>query len=137
MDPLRVRQARLEAGLSLAQVAGADVSRTFIHFVEHGRSRPSNAVLALIARRTGKPMSYFLQDQLRMSPQGTDLAEELTGIADRVRRFIALRQLAPAEHEGMRLLEVSLQQGAQFARAVERGTSRTRAGSVAQSRKAG
>src|SRR5690348_3169972 len=50
VDPARVREARREAGLSLAQLAGDEVSRTFLHFVEHGRSRPSQAVLALIAR---------------------------------------------------------------------------------------
>jgi len=52
---------RLQAGLSLAQVAGGDVSRTFLFLVEQGRSRPSKPVLALIARRTGKPVDYFLQ----------------------------------------------------------------------------
>src|SRR5215470_17888054 len=45
VNPARVREARIEAGLSLAQVAGDDVSRTFIHFVEQGRSRPSQNVL--------------------------------------------------------------------------------------------
>ena len=59
VDPERVREARLEAGLSLAQIARDDVSRTFIHFVETGKSRPSQRILALIARRTGKPISYF------------------------------------------------------------------------------
>ena len=53
MDSVRVRQARIEAGLTLAQVAGDEVSRTFIHLVEHGRSRPSKETLALIAKRTG------------------------------------------------------------------------------------
>src|SRR5438094_6409883 len=77
VDPLRVRQARLEAGLSLAQVAGDDVSRTFIHFVEQGRSRPSIVVLGLIARRTGKPMSYFLTNPTPDSQPHSDLADEL------------------------------------------------------------
>jgi len=36
-----VRQARLEASLSLAQVAAGEVSRTAIHLIEYGRVKPS------------------------------------------------------------------------------------------------
>lgn len=68
INPDRVRQARLEAGLSLAQLARTDVSRVFIHMIETGKSRPSPRVLALIARRTGKPTSYFLAGRRRDSP---------------------------------------------------------------------
>jgi tetratricopeptide (TPR) repeat protein len=55
-----VRRARQEAGLSLADVAGASVSRTAIHYIEIGRTRPSWETLRLIARRTRKPIDYFL-----------------------------------------------------------------------------
>ena len=55
-----VRQARLEAGLSLAGVAGDDITRAAIHLIETGKSRPSMPTLELISRRTGKPLSYFL-----------------------------------------------------------------------------
>ncbi len=37
MDPDRVRRARITAGLTLAEIAGDDVSRTFIHQVATGR----------------------------------------------------------------------------------------------------
>ena len=60
--PGSVRQARLEAGLSLAQVAGGDITRAAIHLIENGRSRPSMPTLELIARRTGRPVSYFLPE---------------------------------------------------------------------------
>ena len=36
-----VREARLEAGLSLADIAGGELSRTAIHLIEHGRVNPS------------------------------------------------------------------------------------------------
>jgi tetratricopeptide (TPR) repeat protein/DNA-binding XRE family transcriptional regulator len=55
-----VKQARLELGLSLADVAGSQLSRTAIHLIEHGRSRPSMQTLRLIARRTNKPIEYFI-----------------------------------------------------------------------------
>ena len=55
-----VREARQEAGLSLADVAGDQLSRTAIHLIEHGRVNPSLETLQQIARRTRKPVSYFL-----------------------------------------------------------------------------
>ncbi len=55
-----VRQARIEAGLSLAQVAEGEVSRTAIHLIEHGRTLPSFETLQQIARRTRKPLEFFL-----------------------------------------------------------------------------
>lgn len=55
-----VRQARFEAKLSLAQVAGGQVSRTAIHLIETGRTRPSAETLEHIASRTGKPIDFFL-----------------------------------------------------------------------------
>jgi tetratricopeptide (TPR) repeat protein len=60
VKPGSVRQARLEAGLSLAGVAGSDLTRAAIHLIETGKSRPSMPTLELIARRTGKPLSFFL-----------------------------------------------------------------------------
>jgi tetratricopeptide (TPR) repeat protein/DNA-binding XRE family transcriptional regulator len=58
--PEAVRQARIEAGLSLADVAGKEVTRAAIHLIETGKSRPSMNTLTLVAKRTGKPVSYFL-----------------------------------------------------------------------------
>ena len=118
MDPERVRQARVEAGLSLAQLAGDDVSRTFIHFVERGRSRPSRRVLALIARRTGKPISYFtLQPPGDLQPS-TDLASELTRVAHHVRQFDTVNRLTNLEHEAMKLIELTLRQAAEMTKSV-------------------
>ena len=106
MIPARVREARREAGLSLAQLAKADVSRTFIHFVEKGKARPSKQVLVLIARRTGKPISYFLAQP----PTGanSELTAELTEVANHIRRIAANQQLSSLEREAMRLVELSL-----------------------------
>lgn len=59
--PGSVKQARLEAGLSLGQVAQGDISRTAIYFVETGKAKPSVETLQLIATRTGKPMDFFLE----------------------------------------------------------------------------
>jgi len=50
----------MEAGLSLAEVAGETVSRAAIHYIETGRTRPSWETLQQIARRTRRPIQFFL-----------------------------------------------------------------------------
>jgi tetratricopeptide (TPR) repeat protein len=60
IKPGTVKQARMEAGLSLGQVARGDISRTAIYFVETGKAKPSIETLKLIAERTGRPLDYFL-----------------------------------------------------------------------------
>jgi transcriptional regulator with XRE-family HTH domain len=119
VDPLRVRAARQEAGLSLAQVAGDDVSRTFLLFVEQGRSRPSLRVLSLIARRTGRPVSYFAVSAGQQIEGAPDLASTLLAVAGRVRRLGEQMTLSKVDHEAIKLLEVAVRQGAQLVRVIE------------------
>jgi len=66
-----VKQARAEAGLSLAQVANGVVSRTAIYFVETGRAKPSIETLKLIAERTGRPLDFFLARPSTMEPRSS------------------------------------------------------------------
>jgi tetratricopeptide (TPR) repeat protein len=58
--PGSIRQARLEAGLSLGQVASGQISRTAIFLAETGKTRPTLPTIQLIANRTGKPIEFFL-----------------------------------------------------------------------------
>ena len=118
VDSDRVRQARIDAGLSLAQLAGNDVSRTFLHFVEHGKSRPSRSILNLIAKRTGKPVRYFLAPSESQSEDQSDLATELARIAGAVRRFSRRRSLSQSERAAMRLLQGALEHGAQLVNSI-------------------
>jgi len=60
VDPVKLREARLAAGLSLAAVAGPELSKASIHLYETGRVRPSRRALELIARRTQRPIESFL-----------------------------------------------------------------------------
>lgn len=114
VDPARVRQARIAAGLSLAEVAGHEVSRTMIHFVESGQSQPSRRVLRLIARRTRKPMSYFL---LKGDDESdSDVAAELSAAAARLKRFANAHQLAGVERDALLLAQATLRQTAALAR---------------------
>ena len=119
VDPARIRAARLEAGLSLAQLARDDVSRTFIHYIEMGRSRPSPRVLALIARRTRKPISYFTAQSGRNLQTELDLPAELVRMANLVREFNDSQRLDDVESSSMKLVELILRQAAQVSMAIQ------------------
>jgi tetratricopeptide (TPR) repeat protein len=62
LRPGAVKQARQEAGLSLAKVGAGHVTAPAIFLIETGRTRPSLPTLEHIARRTGKPVDFFLAD---------------------------------------------------------------------------
>src|SRR5437588_12113957 len=59
----RVRSARREAGLSQAQLAGAELTKGFISQIESGLVRPSVRSLQIIAARLGRPLDYFVGDE--------------------------------------------------------------------------
>jgi len=81
--PGSVKQARMEAGLSLGQVAQGDISRTAIYFVETGKAKPSLETLQLIAQRTSKPLEYFLGDAVGLSDEAAlGQLERLVAIGD-------------------------------------------------------
>lgn len=73
--PGSVREARLGSGLSLAQVAGDKLTRSAVHRIEKGLAKPSLASLALIAERTGQPLSFFIEGQTA-PPQSLELLFE-------------------------------------------------------------
>jgi tetratricopeptide (TPR) repeat protein len=87
--PGRVLQARQEAKLSLAQVARGKVSRTAIHLIETGKSRPTLETLTLIAERTGRPLEFFVD------------AEQLAALTPAVQR---------ADPSALQVLELALAQ---------------------------
>lgn len=102
--PGSVKQARLDAGLSLGQVARSDISRTAIYFVETGKAKPSMETLRLIADRTGRPVDYFLAE-----PSTAPLpAGEIAQLEQMMARGDAVGAAARAEHLlGQRLDEES------------------------------
>jgi tetratricopeptide (TPR) repeat protein len=89
IKPGSVKQARAEAGLSFGQVAGDDISRTAIYFVETGKAKPSIETLTLIAQRTGKPIEFFLLDP------GAHPMTHASGVAE-VERLLATGENAGA-----------------------------------------
>src|SRR5260370_12373822 len=65
IKPGSVKQARQEAGMSLAQVGKGRVTAPAIYLIETGRTRPSLPTLEHIAHRTGKPVEFFLATPAR------------------------------------------------------------------------
>ena len=94
------------------------MSRTFIHLVETGAARPSLAVLELIARRTGKPVSYFKKPAKR-NAASIELSDTLSAAAKDVKRFITRTRLTPSEVEAMRLVESSIRRAARLALSIK------------------
>jgi tetratricopeptide (TPR) repeat protein len=56
----RLRQARLERGLSQDALAQPEFTKSYVSAVERGKARPSLKALELMARRLGIPLSEFL-----------------------------------------------------------------------------
>ena len=83
----KIRQARLDAGMSQRQLCGEEITRNMLSLIENGGAKPSMKTLTVLARRLGKPVGYFLDDT---APDPT----ELTASAE------ALRQAEEALAEG-------------------------------------
>ncbi len=73
----RIKTVRTKRGMTLAQVGGEELSRSFLSLVESGRSRISLRALAIVAERLETPIAYFLQDEdvSRTAELGLDYAE--------------------------------------------------------------
>ncbi len=75
-------------------------------------------MLALIARRTGKPMGYFLIANSRNSELGDQLASELSEVAAHIRRFVSATRPSKLERGALNLVEASVRHGADIARSL-------------------
>jgi len=88
----RIRAVRLERGLSLAQLGGDDLSRSFLSLVELGRSRISLRALAIVAQRLDQPISYFLDG----ASDSTEARAEL--LLDQAEASLREQEPGRAEH---------------------------------------
>lgn len=60
----RLKQARLEMGLSQRQLCGEEITRNMLSQIENGSAKPSMATLEYLAKRLNKSISYFLEEQV-------------------------------------------------------------------------
>ena len=63
----KLRQARLEAGLSQRALCGGEITRNMLSRIENGAAQPSMRTLQYLAGRLDKPVSFFLEDQAVVS----------------------------------------------------------------------
>lgn len=80
----KLRNARLEAGLSQRQLCGDTITRNMLSQIENGSANPSMATLQYLAGRLGKPVSFFLQEETVLSPN--------PGLLQQARQAYARRQ---------------------------------------------
>ena len=64
----KLRQARLEAGMSQRQLCGEEITRNMLSLIENGSAKPSMKTLQYLAGRLGKSVSYFLEETAVLSP---------------------------------------------------------------------
>ena len=64
----KIKEARLQAGLSQRQLCGEEITRNMLSQIENGSARPSMSTLQYLASRLGVSVSYFLEEQAVTSP---------------------------------------------------------------------
>ena len=64
----KLKQARLDAGLSQKALCGDRITRNMLSQIENGSARPSMDTLRYLAGQLGNPLSYFLEDDAVTSP---------------------------------------------------------------------
>ena len=64
----KLKQARLEAGLSQRQLCGEEITRNMLSLIENGAAKPSMKTLQYLAGRLGKSVSFFLEETAVLSP---------------------------------------------------------------------
>ena len=64
----KLKQARLDAGLSQRQLCGDVITRNMLSQIENGAARPSMDTLRYLASQLGRPESYFLEEDGLFTP---------------------------------------------------------------------
>lgn len=64
----RIKQARLESGVSQRALCDGLITRNMLSLMENGRAKPGMDTLAALAERLGKPVSWFLEEKAVLSP---------------------------------------------------------------------
>lgn len=67
----KLKQARLEQGLSQRQLCGDVITRNMLSLIENGSASPSMDTLRYLAGKLGKTVSYFLDEDVLISPNQT------------------------------------------------------------------
>jgi len=98
----KVRKARQKAGLTQAELAGPELSRSFISEIERNERNPSIATMRMLAERLARPLAYFTGDLVKSDYDRAQLlisqAHTCLELGDRdglASALGALRQITP------------------------------------------
>ena len=78
----RIKEARLEAGISQRQLCKGVITRNMLSQIENGSARPSMNTLSHIAQQLGKPVSFFLEEDAVTSPNQEVMARARQAYCD-------------------------------------------------------
>lgn len=67
---IKLKNARLDIGLSQSSMANDIVTRTMLSKIENGAAKPSLTTLTKLAERVNKPLAYFLSETVDCFDQG-------------------------------------------------------------------
>ena len=79
----KIKQARLEKGLSQRQLCGEEITRNMLSQIENGSARPSMATLTYLAKQLEKPVSFFLEEQDQVSPNNRAIRDARRAFAEK------------------------------------------------------
>ena len=105
----RIRQARIEAGLSQRQLAGEEITRNMLSALEHDGANPSVGTLQYLSDKLCKPISYFFGEEPPKIPQMEEMTQARAAFsAGKYRKCLQwLEQLSSEEFDlERRLLQV-------------------------------
>lgn len=71
----RIRQARLDAGLSQRGLAGDVMTRNMLSALENDSANPSVSTLRYLSEKLCKPISYFLGEDVPQVPEAAQMRE--------------------------------------------------------------
>ncbi len=106
----KIKEARLEAGLSQKQLCGEQITRNMLSQIENGSAHPSMKTLGYLAQRLGKPISFFLEESAACSPNQQAVTDARMAMAlgdlEAMRKALdAFREPDPLLFEERQLLE--------------------------------
>lgn len=110
----RIRQARMEAGLSGTQLARLiGKSQPYISDLERGQRTPSLHTLQAIAAALGKPTSYFLQTAVVETAATQETPESSSPPEPRQGRFLLAAGYLSEPDAARRLAQLMAEEGIQ------------------------
>ena len=107
----RLKQARLEMGLSQRQLCDGIVTRNMLSLLESGRTKPSMDTLTALAARLGKPVGWFLEEQDR----GLEQARQAYARGDFAECLTLLEEVDPEGEAGLLMCLARLELARQLA----------------------